>query len=113
MSSTDRAVVSRTQGGHVVVSRFVVANGMEADVKAAFRDRPHLVDGVPGFLRMEVLSPLDRPQEIWLLTFWTDEPSCRAWHRGHQYHAAHKAIPKGLKLVPAETSLRGFEHIAS
>lgn len=97
----------------VVLSRFVVANGMAAEVKAAFRARPHLVEDAPGFVEMQVLSPLARPEEIWLMTSWADEASYRTWHRSHAYHAAHKGIPKGLKLVPLETSITIFEHVAS
>jgi heme oxygenase (mycobilin-producing) len=99
--------------GFVALSKFVVANGMTASVKASFRGRPHLVDGAPGYLRMDVMSPVDRPDEIWLMTFWTDEASFRAWHHSHLYHASHKGIPEGLKLVPGETQIRGFEHVAS
>lgn len=99
--------------GYVALSRFVVANGMTAAVKEAFRHRPHLVEEAPGYLRMEVLSPTERPDEIWLITFWSDEPSFRAWHHSHLYHASHAGIPKGLKLVPGETEIRSFEHVAS
>ena len=53
----------------VAMSRFAVANGMAEEVRQAFRDRPHLVDGAPGFLRMEVLTPRDDPDEFWLLTW--------------------------------------------
>ena len=99
--------------GFVALSKFVIANGMTAEVKAAFRERPHLVDGAPGYLRMDVISPLERPEEIWLLTFWTDEASFRAWHHGHLYHDSHKGIPKGLKLAPGQTQVSHFEHVAS
>jgi heme-degrading monooxygenase HmoA len=99
--------------GFVALSKFVVANDMTASVKASFRGRPHLVDDAPGYLRMEVISPVDRPDEIWLMTFWTDEASFRAWHHSHLYHASHKGIPAGLKLVPGETQVRGFDHVAS
>jgi heme-degrading monooxygenase HmoA len=99
--------------GFVALSRFVVANGMTAEVKAAFRNRPHLADSAPGYQRMEVISPVDRPEEIWLLTFWTDEASFRAWHHGHTYRESHRGIPKGLKLVPGETEIRHFEHVGS
>jgi heme-degrading monooxygenase HmoA len=34
-----------------VLSRFTVANGMEAEVREAFVNRPHLVAGAPGFVR--------------------------------------------------------------
>lgn len=101
------------QRGYVALSRFVVANDMAESVKQAFRTRPHLVEEAPGFLRMEVLSPVERPEEIWLVTFWTDRGSFRTWHHSHLYHASHAGIPKGLKLVPGETEIRGFEHVAS
>ena len=97
--------------GFVALSRFVVANGMESEVKTAFRNRPHLVDGASGYLRMEVISPLERPEELWLITVWTDEASFAAWHHSHLYRGAHAGIPKGLKLVPKETELRRFEHV--
>lgn len=107
------AAPATAASGYVALSRFVIANGMSAAVKEAFRNRPHLVDGTEGYVRMDVLSPIDRPEEIWLITFWTDEASFRAWHHGHLYHASHAGIPKGLKLVPGETGIRSFEHVAS
>lgn len=86
---------------------------MTAEVKGAFRRRPHLVDDQPGFVRMEVFSPLERPEEIWLVTYWTDAESFQVWHHSHLYHQSHKGIPKGLKLVPGEQEIRHFEHICS
>jgi len=97
----------------VALSRFVVANGKTEEVKGAFANRPHLVDSAPGFLRLEVLSPRDNPDEIWLLTYWTEEAQYTTWHRSHQYHESHKGIPKGLKLVPKSAQIRFFEHVAS
>ncbi|MES2571630.1 MAG: antibiotic biosynthesis monooxygenase [Verrucomicrobiota bacterium] len=97
----------------VARSRFVVANGMVAEVKEAFRNRPHLVEGTAGFLRMDVLSPLNRPEEIWLLTYWTDAQSYKEWHHSHRYHDSHRGIPKGLKLVPGETEILELEHVCS
>jgi heme-degrading monooxygenase HmoA len=99
--------------GFVALSRFVIANGMSTEVKSAFRDRPHLVDHAPGYIRMEVISPFDCPEEIWLLTFWTDEASFRSWHHSHRYRDSHRGIPQGLKLVPGETKMRHFEHVSS
>jgi heme-degrading monooxygenase HmoA len=59
----------------IALSRFTVANGMTDRMKEAFRRRPHLVDGVAGFVRLDVLGPQDTPDEIWLLTYWEDEAS--------------------------------------
>jgi heme-degrading monooxygenase HmoA len=97
----------------VALSKFVIANDMTAEVKEAFRRRPHLVDDQPGFARMEVFSPLDRPEEIWLVTFWTDAGSFKVWHHSHLYHQSHKGIPRGLKLIPGAQEIRHFEYICS
>jgi heme-degrading monooxygenase HmoA len=97
----------------VVRSRFVIANGMVEQVRAAFRSRPHVVDSAPGFVRMEVLSPTDRPEEIWLMTYWSDPESYREWHGGHTYRESHAGIPKGLKLVGAETEIRQLDFICA
>lgn len=110
--------VSATDGsdaatGFVALSTFVIANGMAAEVKAAFRARPHPVDDAPGYRRMEVISLVAKPEEIWLLTFWADEASFRTWHHSHLYHKSHRGIPKGLKLVPGETKITHFEHVSS
>lgn len=99
--------------GYVSISRFRVRNGMEHDVAEAFRARPHLVDGADGFIRMDVLSPENDDAEFWLVTYWTTEDSFREWHRSHLYRESHEGIPKGLKLDPAATELRGFRYVAS
>jgi quinol monooxygenase YgiN len=67
----------------VSISKFLVANDKVAEVKDAFRHRPHLVDEQPGFVQMEVFSPFDRPEEIWLVTYWTDAESFRLWYHSH------------------------------
>lgn len=95
----------------VVLSKFVVANGMEEAVAQAFRDRPRQVEQVPGFIRMEVLNPSGRTAEFWLMTWWTDEASFRGWHKSHLYHEAHRGVPKGLKLLPEETLMRTFSAV--
>jgi heme oxygenase (mycobilin-producing) len=103
----------RTAAMFVAMSRFVVANGMEGDVRQAFQQRPHRVDETPGFVRMDVISPVEASHEFWLITYWTDEQSYRTWHRGHRYKDAHSGMPKGLKLVRGDTQIRHFHHIAS
>jgi heme-degrading monooxygenase HmoA len=107
------AGAAEARAGFVALSRFVVANGMTEEVKRAFVERPHLVDDAPGYVRMDVLSPLDSPDEIWLVTYWVDEQSFRTWHHSHTYRESHAAIPKGLKLVPRSAELRYFEHVSS
>jgi heme oxygenase (mycobilin-producing) len=98
--------------GFVALSRFTVAR-MTDEVKQAFQQRPHCVENATGFVRMEVLSPYDAPDEIWLITYWDNESNYRTWHRSHLYQESHRGIPKGLRLVPNSVSIRFFEHVAS
>ncbi len=89
----------------VAMSKFVVLNNMQQDVSKAFINRPHLVDKEPGFVRMEVLNPLDKPEEFILITYWQDEASWKQWFKSHSYKESHKGMPKGLKLVPKSTEM--------
>lgn len=97
----------------VAVSRFTVANGMTSDVKAAFRNRPGYVDEQRGFLRMEVISPLDNLDEIWLMTFWEDRESYEAWHGSSEWRRSQQFIPRGLKVFPGSATVTFFEHVTS
>ena len=96
----------------VVLSRFTIANHLSNAVREAFRNRPHLVDNAEGFLGLEVMNPVDHPEEVWLVTRWRDESSYHHWHRGHAYSASHGGIPKGLKLVQGSARITIFEVFA-
>ena len=80
---TPPSAVAKVASTMVALSKFVVANGKADEVKEAFGHRPRMADGQPGFNRMEVVSPLDRPDEIWLLTFWTDAAGFHSPHHSH------------------------------
>jgi heme-degrading monooxygenase HmoA len=97
----------------VALSKFVVGNGLTKEVKEAFIQRPHLVDDVQGYIKLDVISPVKNPDEIWLITYWTDEESYKVWHKSHTYRDSHGGIPKGLRLVPGSAEILFFEHIAS
>ncbi len=97
----------------VALSKFTIANGMTEAVKTAFKNRPHRVDHSAGFLRMDVISPLDNLDEIWLLTYWQDENSYQQWHHGPAHKASHQGIPQGLKLIPKSSEIRNFEYVCS
>lgn len=94
------------------ISKFEIQNGLEKEVKEAFKNRPGLVENAKGFVRMDVLSPLDNPSEIQLITYWESEESFEYWHR-HHLKESHQNIPKGLKLVPKSWKLTKYEHISS
>lgn len=96
----------------VALSRFTIRNNMDQQVRQAFVDRPHLVDSAPGFVGMQVMSPVEDPAEIWLVTRWTDEQSFHAWHKSHAYHHSHAGMPRGLKLVAGSNEIRYFNLFA-
>ena len=97
----------------LALSRFTIASDeMIAPMREAFLQRPHQVDQAAGFIRMEVVSPLDQPREFWLLTWWNTAADFEAWHHSHAYHDSHAGIPKGLKLVPKSTEIRLLEQLA-
>ena len=89
----------------VALSRFTISNDKAEEVRQAFSARPHLVDAAPGFVGMQVMSPVEKPSEFWLVTRWTDEQCYRTWHKSHSYHESHSGIPKGLKLVPGSAEV--------
>lgn len=99
----------------VVLSKFTVQSKPDSigDVRRAFRERPHLVEEAAGFVRLDVLSPEANPDQIWLLTYWTDQASFEQWFRTHRYQEAHKGVPAGLRLVSDQTEMIFFEHVAS
>lgn len=94
------------------ISKFEIQNGMEEQVKEAFRNRPGLVNHAKGFVRLDVLSPFTNPAEIHLITSWDTEDDFEYWHRNH-LKESHQHIPKGLKLVSKSWELTKYEHISS
>ena len=92
----------------VAMSRFRVRSGQEEMVREAFGRRPQRVDGYPGFVRMEVLSPKDQENEFWLITVWEDRDSFETWHR-HHLNESHSEMPRGLKVERGSRELQYFE----
>src|ERR1700689_2967773 len=88
-----------------VMSRFRVRNGLEAEVRLSFVNRPRLVENAPGFRGLEVMTDAADPTVFLLLTRWTDEASFKTWHCSDAHHQSHRFMPRGLKLDPSFTSL--------
>jgi heme-degrading monooxygenase HmoA len=111
MRPSEHKIPAMAGATFLALSKFKVTNGMDAEVREAFRRRPHLVDDADGFVRMDVVSPTGDDAEFWLLTYWRDEASFRQWHHGHTYRESHAGIPPGLKLAPEATELLTFRYI--
>lgn len=77
-----------------VISRFRVRNGLEAEVRAAFINRPRLVEKADGFRGLEVLTDATDPSIFLLLTRWRDKESFQAWHRSEGIGNLMNLCPK-------------------
>jgi signal transduction histidine kinase/heme-degrading monooxygenase HmoA len=95
----------------VVLSRFRVANAMQAEVSRAFRERPRAVEHVPGFLWLEVFVDHADASVFYLLTRWTDLDSFEQWHASPAHRDAHSLIPAGLKLDPSWTAVYRLDRL--
>lgn len=95
----------------LVVSRFRVVNGMEEQVTAAFRLRPHAVERAPGFLGLEVFREGKDAAVFYLVTRWSDERCFREWHGSEAHRRSHAGIPPGLRLDPTFTEVVELERI--
>ena len=93
------------------MSRFRVANGLDAAVADAFAKRPGLVDGWPGFLGLETFTDITDPSVFHLATRWTDRAAFHAWHHSAAHRASHRGMPHGLRLDPSYTQLTELERL--
>jgi heme-degrading monooxygenase HmoA len=98
----------------VAMSRFEIKDPDRIDsVREAFRNRPRLVEGAEGFVRLDVLQPLDTPSEFWVMTYWTDRSAFESWYGTHAFKEAHESLPEGIKLIQGATRISFFDHIVS
>ena len=95
----------------LATSRFRVANGMEQEVRAAFADRPRLVDASVGFLGMDVFTEHGDATIFHLVTRWTDSSAFRAWHGSAAHRQSHAGIPRGVRLDAKYTSTADLDRI--
>ena len=80
---------------YVVANRVPVASGWEEKFEARFRNRAGQVDKQPGFVRMEILRPVDEDSPYVVLTTWEDEAAFNGWVGSEDFKLAHKSpLPK-------------------
>jgi len=92
----------------VVTNRIPVAQGHEIDFEDRFRNRVHLVDRSPGFIRNEVHRPkpmkLDRESGRWVpdpesqghyevKTWWRSMEDFENWTKSDAFKEAHRDRP--------------------
>lgn len=96
----------------VVANRISVPKGQEAAFEARFRGRARLVDQAPGFVRHEVLRPLEDGRPYVVLTHWRDRASFEAWLASPAFREAHRDAGGGSAASP-DTVLELYEVVDS
>ncbi len=80
---------------YVVANRVPVASGWEAQFEERFRQRAGQVDKQPGFVRMDILRPVDEDSPYVVLTTWEDEAAFENWVGSEDFKLAHRnPLPK-------------------
>jgi heme-degrading monooxygenase HmoA len=91
----------------VVTNRIPVADGFEAEFEERFRNRAHLIDQSPGFVKNLILRPVRRrfdhktggwtettEQGYYLVqTYWESEQAFWDWTKSESFRAAHSNRP--------------------
>ena len=90
----------------VVSNRILVAEGHEEEFAARFRQRAGLVEGHPGFVRLEICRPVRisvHGHEMGgsayhvVLTYWQRKEDFLAWVQSDDFRTAHgQRTPHGM-----------------
>ena len=76
----------------VVANRFSVAEGHEEAFLERFRESAGTVTSRPGFLKFELLEPVDADVFV-AMTYWESEEDFRAWTESEAFREAHAGEP--------------------
>lgn len=96
----------------VVANRIAVPKGQEAVFEARFQGRARLVDQAPGFVRNEVLRPLQEGLPYVVLTHWRDRASFEAWVASPAFREAHRGAG-GTSAGLRDAALEFYEVVES
>ncbi|WP_312261558.1 antibiotic biosynthesis monooxygenase family protein [Candidatus Igneacidithiobacillus taiwanensis] len=80
---------------YVVANRVPVKAEYRAEFEERFRKRAGEVEKQAGFVRMEILRPVDEKGMYVVLTHWENKAAFEAWLRSDDFKAAHQnPLPK-------------------
>ncbi|MFN3476838.1 MAG: antibiotic biosynthesis monooxygenase family protein [Candidatus Methylomirabilales bacterium] len=77
----------------VVSNRIQVAKGHEKEFEARFEGRAGLVEKMPGFIRLEVLKPIQSEYYV-VLTYWESPEAFQVWTESKEFAEAHRMRPR-------------------
>jgi len=71
--------------------------------------RSHLVDGFPGFQRLEVLSPARADGDWVLATWWDTREDLRRWLKSAEHGETHERTPDSLRPFLRQARVEVYE----
>lgn len=72
-----------------VMNRISVKPEFTEQFEERFRNRAGLVDGMPGFIRNEVLRPTKQGDPYIVLTYWESLETFRNWTESEAFREGH------------------------
>jgi len=87
----------------VFISHLTVPEADHEELERHFRERSRLVDGVGGFLYLQLLKPQSGTDSHVFLTAWTDRAAFRRYMRGQEHAISHSREPAAIM---ARTTVR-------
>jgi heme-degrading monooxygenase HmoA len=80
----------------VFVSHLTVPSADHASLESHFRDRSHLVEGVPGFLYLQLLRPQGGAATHTFVTAWENREAFRRYMASTERAQAHAREPADI-----------------
>jgi heme-degrading monooxygenase HmoA len=104
----DSGVTGQDAGrGFVVSSEVTISPESAGTLELAFRERLHLVEKAPGFLRLEVWRDVTRPGVFQMVSWWDNADSFRRYMRSADHWISHARIPRAPHR-PRGTGVRRY-----
>ncbi len=95
-------------GADVVITSEVTIPTEDADLlEAAFQSRIRLVEGAPGFPRIEVWRDVVRPGVFQMVSWWDSAEDFRTYMRSEEHRCSHARIPQAPH-APRGTGVRRY-----
>ncbi len=73
----------------VIANRFKIKPGFEEAFEARFRNRAHLVESMPGFIKWELHRPIGEGYYA-SVTYWESRAHHDAWRESDAFRQAHQ-----------------------
>ncbi|MCC6464280.1 MAG: antibiotic biosynthesis monooxygenase [Planctomycetes bacterium] len=89
----------------IVMNRFRVTPGREVDFEEAFKGRARLIDGMPGFLGLDVLRPSEPGGVFISMARWAGMAEFKAWTESEQFRQGHGRRHPGMFVGPPQLEI--------